>query len=108
MTIRNVAVALAGLSCGWALATVMQEEPAPQVHYQVVVRTVEVDVEPQPEPEPLTEVSLDADEYERETECLWEFMQKHELDMDVGMVWAATEATRMFGGACYLMGDEDE
>ena len=108
--VRTVAVAAAGLVAGWALATVTQEEPAAQTAHQVIVRTVEVEVErePEPEPEPLAEVGMSVEEYERETECLWEFMQKHDLEMSPGMVLAATESTRMFGGACYLMGDDDE
>lgn len=105
--VRYVAVVLAGMSAGFVLATVTQEQPVPQTAHQVIVRTVHVEVEPEPEPAAV-EAPMDVDAYERETECLWEFIQKHELDMDVGMVWAATEATRQFGGACYLMGDEDE
>jgi len=104
-TIRNVAIALAGLSFGWALVTAAEHRAEPQVNYQVIVRTVTVEVEPEPEPAAV-EAPMDVDAYERETECLWEFMQKHDLDMDEGMVWAATEATRQFGGACYLMGDD--
>jgi len=107
-TLRMVAVGLAGVTAGWTLATVMQDEPVAQTDHQVIVRTVEVEVEVEVEPEPAAEVSLSADEYERETECLWEFMQKHDLEMSPGMVLAATESTRMFGGACYLMGDDDE
>ena len=93
---------------GWALlaAAESRREPVTVVSQpDVIIRTVEV------EPEtvtPFADSLIDWDEQERQSDCLWTFMQESELELSFEMVWAAGEVADALGGACYLIGEDDE
>jgi hypothetical protein len=92
---------------GWGLVHSEQsrQEP-PQTHYQVVVQTVEVEV-PSGQT-PVIDSMIDWEKQDKENECLWNFMQEFELEITFDMVWAAGKVTDALGGACLVMGDNDE
>ena len=73
-----------------------------------LVRTVvvEVEVEPEPVATPIADSLVDWDEQERQSDCLWTFMQDSELELSLEMVWAAGEVADALGGACYLIGED--
>ena len=92
---------------GWALvasADSRHEAVVPEVQVVVVEREVMVEVEP-----PSTENDeIDWVEVDRQTECLWTFMVEQDLELTFEMVWAAGEVTDALGGACFVIGEDDE
>jgi len=110
-TIRNVAIALAGLSFGWALVTAAEHRAEPVVRYQVVVRTVEVEAEREPWPEPeQPDHMTDGEwaEFERQSACLFDVMKERNMPITLETVTAADVwAEHTPGGACAILeGDE--
>jgi hypothetical protein len=57
---------------------------------------------------PVLDSLVDVDEFERQSACLWEFMREHGLDITVPAVMAAGEWTDLHGGACAMIGADDE
>jgi hypothetical protein len=102
----KVAAAVVGLVVfGWALvasAESRQQAAVPEV--QVIVREVTVEVEVEPKP---VNDRIDWDEVERQTDCLWAFMQEQGLELTFDMVWAAGEVTDALGGACLVIGEDE-
>jgi hypothetical protein len=92
---------------GWALvaaADSRHEMPEPEV--RVVVREVTVEVDA-----PVVSIvddEIDWVEVNRQTDCLWRFMVEQELEISFDMVWAAGEVTDALGGACFVIGEDDE
>ena len=91
---------------GWALlaSAESRQEPVTVSQPDVIIRTVVV------EPEtvtPFADSLIDWDEHERQSDCLWTFMQDFELELTLEMVWAAGEVADAFGGACYLIGEDE-
>ena len=91
----------------WALlaSAESREEPVIVSQPDVIIRTVVV------EPKtvtPFADSLIDLDEQERQSDCLWTFMQDSELELTLEMVWAAGEVADALGGACYLIGEDDE
>jgi hypothetical protein len=57
---------------------------------------------------PVLDSLFDVDEFERQSACLWEFMREHGLEVSVPVVMAAGEWTDLHGGACAMIGADDE
>ncbi len=91
---------------GWALVFAAESRQTPAPEPKVIVLTVEVEVDP--EPTPIADSLIDWDEQERQSDCLWRFMQDHNLEVTFDMVWAAGEVTDALGGACLVIGEDDE
>lgn len=96
------------IAFGWALVTAAdarhEAKPA-EIYYQVVT----VEVKPEPKPTPYADSLVDFDALERETDCLWVILQDtfgHEITME--RVTAAAMWTHELGGACAVIGDDDD
>jgi len=103
--LRLIAAVIGLIVFGWALLAAAESRQEPVVVSQpdVIVRTVVV------EPEtvtPFADSLIDWDEQERQSDCLWTFMQGSELELSLEMVWAAGEVADALGGACYLIGED--
>jgi len=109
-TVRHVAIATASLVLGWALVTAAESRAPAEVHYQVVVRTVEVEVEREPWPEPeQPDHMTDGEwaEFQRESACLYDLMRDRGMEFTLETVTAADVWTEANGGACAILkGDE--
>jgi hypothetical protein len=116
MQVRPVAVVVALAAFGWALLTAADarhEAKPTQVAYQVVTvaseqerseweRALEVET-------PLVDELVDWDEVDRQTECLWVFLTDHfGRDLTMDRVLAAGAWTDALGGACLVIGEDDE
>jgi hypothetical protein len=104
--VRLVGAVIGLVLFGWALlaSAESRQEPVTVSQPDVIIRTVEV------EPEtvtPFADSLIDWDEQERQSDCLWTFMQDSELELSLEMVWAAGEVADALGGACYLIGEHE-
>ena len=59
-------------------------------------------------PTPVLDSYTDVDEAERQGLCLWEWMQAEGLEITLKSVLVAGEWTDLNGGACLLIGEDDE
>lgn len=103
---RLVGVVVALSLFGWALVTAAdaRHEAKPEI-----VRVVTVEVERQPEPTPYADSLVDWEAHERDTDCLWVILQDHfgyEITME--RVTAAALWTHELGGACAVIGEDNE
>ena len=103
-----VSLVFALMAFGWALVTAAdaRHEAKPDN-----VRVVVVEVEPErvPEPTPFADSLVDFDALERETDCLWVILQEQfGWDITMERVTAAALWTHELGGACHLIGEDDE
>ena len=57
---------------------------------------------------PYADSLVDVDEAERQGACLWEWMQNQQVELTLESVLAAGYWTDTLGGACYLIGEDDE
>jgi len=110
-TLRNVAIAIGSLVLGWALVTAAESRAPAELHYQVVVRTVEVEAEREPWPEPEQPPHMDDGEwaeFERQSACLFDVMKERNMPITLETVTAADVWTEHApGGACGILeGDE--
>lgn len=84
--------------------------PEPRIVYQTIVRTVEVEVEPTFEPLPRGEHRIDDqidwDEFDRDNDCLFEFLQAEQVPITLEVVWAAGYWADALGGPCVLIGKD--
>lgn len=80
--------------------------PVTVTEYEVVVR--EVTVEPPPVDTPIADSLVDVDEAERQGECLWWWMKEQGVEFTLNSVLAAGYWTDELGGACHLIGEDDE
>ena len=92
---------------GWALLAAAESRQEPVIVSQpdVIIRTVVV------EPEtvtPFADSLIDWDEQDRQSDCLWTFMQDSELELTLEMECSSAEVADALGGACYLIGEDDE
>ena len=105
----KVAATVGGLVLfGWALvaaADSRHEALEPVVVTQV--HRVEVLVEVEPDT-PFADSLVDWPEVERQEACLLRFIQEQGLELSFEMVWAAGQVTDALGGACRVMGEDDE
>lgn len=105
---KKVAAVAGLLVWSWALVVTAdaRHEAKPE---NVRVVTVEVEAVREPEPTPIADALVDWDEHYRQTDCLWVILQA-EFGYDITMerVTAAALWTHELGGACYLIGEDDE
>ena len=96
----------------WSWALVVAADARHEVRPENVrVVTVEerVSVYDDPEPTPLADALVDWEALERDTDCLWVILQEqfgHEITME--RVTAAALWTHELGGACAVIGEDDE
>ena len=101
-----VSLLFALIAFGWALVTAAdaRHEAKPEN-----VRVVTVEVMPEPKQTPFADSLVDWDEHHRQTDCLWVILQDqfgHDITME--RVTAAALWTHELGGACHLIGEDDE
>jgi hypothetical protein len=93
-----------GLLVGGIVAPV-GTTPQPEVR----VVTVEVDrPEPEWEDTPILDGLVDWVEQDRQDECLWRFLQASGVELTLETVMAAGVWTDALGGACRVIGEDDE
>jgi len=102
---RRLAVGVAvGMVAGWLAA------PGPAVITEpyVVVQVVEM-APAVHEGTPIADSLLDWAEVDRQTDCLWDFLQERQIELTLSNIVTAGDWTDMHGGACAVMGrDSDE
>ena len=105
--VRALGVTLGLVAFGWGLVySAEQRQPEPAT--VTVTVTEYVPVAPPPVETPIADSLIDFDELDRQTDCLWQFMQDHDLEITFDMVWAASEVTEALGGACHVIGADSE
>ena len=57
---------------------------------------------------PIADSRIDVDEAERQGECLWQWMRQQGVEFTLNSVLAAGYWTDELGGACHLIGEDDE
>ena len=57
---------------------------------------------------PYADSLTDVDEAERQGACLWEWMRQQGVEFTLDSVMAAGYWTDELGGACHLIGEDDE
>ena len=72
------------------------------------VWVVEVDAPFVWEPTPIADSLVDWVEFDRQEECLWTFLRDNAIDLTVENIFTAGDWTRMHGGACAMIGEDDE
>ena len=108
----RVAAAVVAVVLAFAAGWTFRPMPAPQVDFQVVVRTVPLPTmrtaptwaEALEWDTPVVDELVRWDEVERQTDCLWEFLKARDVEITLEAVLAASEWTDMLGGACEVMG----
>lgn len=93
---------------GWSLvAAADARHDAAPVEYRTI--TVVVEREPEPVvPTPHADSLLDWDKVERDNDCLWELLQREQVDLTFENVWAAGVWADAQGGPCLMIGEDDE
>lgn len=74
--------------------------------YQTIVRTVEV--KPKWKPTPVLDSLIDVEEEDRQGHCLWYYMRENNIEITLWNVIVSGDYADMMGGACYLIGEDDE
>ena len=75
--------------------------------YETIVR--EVEYKPEWVETPILDSLVDFDEVDRQSDCLFEFLRSHVgYDITLERVLAAAEWTDSLGGACLVIGVDDE
>ena len=74
--------------------------------YQTIVRHEEVQLEW--EDTPVLDSRVDWEEHERQSVCLWDYLKEQEIEINLWNVLVAGDYTDMMGGACFLIGEDDE
>jgi hypothetical protein len=74
----------------------------------VVLERVEVAVVAEVVETPFADSLVDWVEVDRQTDCLWTFLQEHEIELTLANVITAGDWTDMHGGACAMIGEDDE
>jgi hypothetical protein len=114
MQMRPVVAVVALAAFGWALVTAAdaRHEAKPPLYETVVVTQVAAEQsewEKALEVEtPLADALVDWVEVERQTDCLWEFMSQAGVELTLEVVLAAGTWTDALGGACLVIGEDDE
>jgi hypothetical protein len=76
---------------------------------QPEVRIVTVEMpSPVPEPTPVLDGLVDWAEQDRQDACLWEFLKRSGVELTLETVLAAGVWTDALGGACRVIGEDDE
>ncbi len=93
--------------------TLLVVAPTPVIvtHYETVVR-YETVVKEEPRPEqvdtPIADSLVDWDSFDLENECLWAFLLLQEIELTMNNIVTTGDWADMNGGACALMGGDDE
>jgi hypothetical protein len=84
--------------------------PVAETAWQTVValERVEVAVVAEVVETPFADSLVDWVEVDRQTDCLWTFLQEHEIELTLANVITAGDWTDMHGGACAMIGEDDE
>jgi len=90
----------------FATLLVISPDSTVVTNYETVVR--EVDRYQEWVDTPILDSLVDWDEIDRQTDCLWEFLQAHVgYDITLDAVLAAGYWTDILGGACRVIGEDD-
>lgn len=100
------------LAFSWALVASAdyRHEQRPAV-YETVVREVAAVSEWEAAlevPTPIADSLVDWVELERQTDCLWEYLEQSGVEITLEIVLAAGTWTDALGGACYVIGADSE
>jgi hypothetical protein len=114
--VKPVCVVVGLAVFGWALVTAADarhEAKPTQVAYQVVTVGAEQQSDAWQDAlevkTPVIDELVDWDEVERQTDCLWVFLTEHfGHDITLDRVLAAAAWTDELGGACLVIGEDDE
>ena len=104
---RPVAVTVGLIAFGWAVVTAADsrhEQGVTQFHTQVFTQTVVAEAGETPFADSL----VDWPEIDRQTECLWECLLQAGVELTLQTVIAAGDWTDALGGACLVMGEDDD
>jgi hypothetical protein len=107
---RLVGLCVAACAFGWALlaaAETRTETPGTLVVHRLVTVEVQPDAEPNT-PTPVADALVDWDEVDRQTDCLWVLLQREQVEITLEVVIAAGVWTDALGGACRVIGEDDE
>jgi len=80
--------------------------PETDIQYEVFVERIATVEEPVSTP--VIDSFVDLHEFERQSDCLWTFLQKNEIEITLDNVITAGYWTDMHGGACSMIGEDDE
>jgi hypothetical protein len=113
---RLVSAVVVLMAFGWALvaaADARHEQKPTQVAYQVFTVAAEPETSAWEQAlaveTPLVDALVDWDEVDRQTDCLWVFLTDHfGNDLTMDRVLAAGAWTDALGGACQVIGEDDE
>ena len=109
---RPVAVTVALIGFGWAVVTAADarhEQVRPQVMTEVIVHRIEMLPEDEPDVEtPYADSLVDWVELDRQTDCLWTLLQDAGVDLTLEVVLAAGTWSDALGGACLMIGEDDD
>jgi hypothetical protein len=94
------------LGVGMAMLTLHPVTPDPATDLWLVYEQVEVPAPPVPTP--IADSLVDWVEVERQTECLWTFILREGIELTGRNVLTAGDWTDMHGGACAMIGEDDE
>jgi hypothetical protein len=89
----------AGIAIGVLFMTTLPPQVPVETTMAVHVDSVET---------PYADSLADVDEAERQGACLWEWMREQQVEFTLESVVAAGYWTDTLGGACYLIGEDDE
>lgn len=85
--------------------TLLVVSPTTVIEYETIVREVEPEWVETPILDSFVE---DWDEWDRQSDCLFEYLQQHVgWDITLERVFAAAEWTDSIGGACLVIGVDD-
>jgi len=88
--------------------TLLVASPSPVTVVETETFVREIEVQPEWEETPLLDSMIDVAEAERQGECLWYYLQQEGIEITLRNVLAMGEYADIMGGACYLIGDDDE
>jgi hypothetical protein len=105
--VRPVVGVVGMLAFGWALVT------AADARHQLVRRDVVTEVfvqtvQPNDVATPFADSLVDWVEHDRQSKCLWEFLEAHDVELTLATVVAAGDWTDALGGACLVMEREND
>jgi hypothetical protein len=95
---------------GWALVTAADarhEAKPTEVAFQVLTVGSPLTVEDDGET-PIADALVDWDRVDFETDCLWDLLVGSGVELTFENVWAAGVWTDALGGACQMIGEDDE
>jgi hypothetical protein len=108
--VRLAAWTVALVTFGWALVTAADarhEAKPSQVAFQVVPVTVQPD-DVGELGTPFADALVDWGQVDADSECLWELLRREHVELTFENVWAAGVWTDALGGACLVIGEDDD